>query len=379
VWLVLAGRGFGKTRTGAEWVIEQARTHPRGALVAPTGADVRDIMVEGESGVMACAPPHFRPSYEPSKRRLTFPNGSLVTTYSADEPDRLRGPQHHYAWVDEWAAMRQAQTMLDMLLLGLRLGPDPRAVFTTTPRPTKAMRALIADPRTAITRGSTYDNLPNLAPTFRESVLARYEGTRLGRQELMGEILEDIEGALFRPEWRSTISERPAASRVVVGVDPAATHGPDSDETGIIVAQADEGMPTFTVLSDRSGRWTPDEWARLVAHEAERWEATGIVAERNQGGEMVRRVLALVPQPCPVTLVHASRGKQVRAEPIAALYEQGRVRHLAGEPLGALEEQLDSWVPGLAESPDRLDALVYALSSLSGRGAGLAPVRSFGT
>lgn len=372
-WLYLGGRGTGKTRTGVEWAIEQAVRLPRGALIAPTAADVRDTLVEGESGILACAPPTFRPRWEPSKRRLTYPNGAIQTVYSADKPDRLRGPQHHYAMVDEWMACKDPQAIIDMLLLGLRLGRHPQLMIATTPRPHRALKELMAKGTTALTRGTTYDNLPNLAPTFREQVLSLYEGTRMGRQELEGEVLADILGALFRAEWmrRTEIEprtigdeedDRPLLMRVVTAVDPAVSTGPDADETGIITAgKLTDG--DLIVLSDRSGRYTPDEWARVVQDEVTRWGSDRVVAERNQGGDLVRKNLGRIT--VPVHTIHAKRAKRVRAEPVSRLYEQRKVLHLHG--LARLEEQLCEWVPGEGESPDRLDAAVYALTELSGR------------
>lgn len=368
-WLYLGGRGTGKTRTGVEWAIGKAVKHPRGALVAPTAADVRDTLVEGDSGVLACAPAAFRPVWEPSKRRLTYPNGCIQTVYSADQPDRLRGPQHHYALVDEWMAMKDPQALLDMLLLGLRLGAHPQLMIATTPRPHKALKQLMGKGTTALTRGTTFDNLANLAPTFRDQILSMYEGTRLGRQELEGEVLTEIAGALFRAEWMRRTEHEPADPlRVVVGVDPAVSTGEGADETGIVTAckVADDD---YVVLSDRSGRYTPDEWARAVQDEVDRWGADEVVAERNQGGDLVKRNLVGVT--VPVHTVHAKRAKRVRAEPVSRLYEQGKVRHLGG--LGEYETQLCEWVPGEGDSPDRLDAGVYALGRLSGRV--LEPVR----
>jgi phage terminase large subunit-like protein len=376
-WLYLGGRGTGKTRTGVEWAIQQATKLPRGALVAPTAADVRDTLVEGESGILACAPRGFRPKWEPSKRRLTYPNNCIQTVYSADQPDRLRGPQHHYALVDEWMAMKDPQTLLDMLLLGLRLGSHPQVMIATTPRPHKALKDLMAKGTTALTRGTTFDNLDNLAPPFREQILSMYEGTRLGRQELEGEVLSDVAGALFRSEWirRTEVDptgegyDGPALLRVVTAIDPAVSTGEGADETGIITAGRLEG-DEYIVLSDRSGRWTPDEWANIAQDEVTRWGSDVVVAEKNQGGDLVKKNLGRIT--VPVKAIHAKRAKRVRAEPISRLYEQRKVMHLGG--LGEYETQLTEWVPGEGESPDRLDAGVYALTEVSGRV--LQPIRS---
>ncbi|HXE88769.1 MAG TPA: terminase family protein [Hyphomicrobiaceae bacterium] len=361
-WLILAGRGYGKTRTGAEWVrgLAEAGTVARIALVGPTAADARDVMVEGESGLLAISPPHWRPTYEPSKRRLTWPNGVMATTYSADEPDRLRGPQHGAGWADEVGTWKHAETW-DMLQFGMRLGTDPRQVVTTTPRPIKLLRDLIAQPSTVITRGATYENAENLAPAFLEQIVARYAGTRLGRQELQGELLDDLEGALWQ---RSRFDERkpaPDLQRVVVAVDPAATSGAASDETGIVVAGVGiDGLGY--ILADRSCRLSPDGWARRAIAAYDEFGADRVVVEVNNGGEMVSQTLQTIRPTLPITAVHASRGKQARAEPVAALYEQGRVWHTA--PFDLLEDQLCGWTPASGQSPDRLDALVWALTDL---------------
>jgi phage terminase large subunit-like protein len=365
VWLILAGRGWGKTRTGAEWVIDRVEDGAeRVALVGPTAADVRDVMVEGESGLMAIAPDDMEANYEPSKRRITFANGAICTTYSADEPDRLRGPQHDAAWCDELAAWRYPEAW-DQLQFGLRLGLDPRCIVTTTPRPTKEVRDLILAEKTVVTRGSTFDNADNLAPAFLERVMQRYEGTRLGRQELYAEILDDVPGALWTREMLDHAiagypKEDPEMTKLVVAIDPAITSGEDSDETGIIVAGRDTGAGY--VLADLTCRMTPDGWARHAIAAYHEYGADRIVAEANQGGDMVKTVLKTVDPRVPVKLVHATRGKRVRAEPVAALYEQGRVFH-AGV-FSELEDQLVTWTPDSPKSPDRLDALVWALTEI---------------
>ena len=292
VWLMLAGRGFGKTRAGAEWVRRkvEARQATRIALVAPTAADARDVMIEGESGLLAISPPDFRPHYEPSKRRLTWPNGAVATAFSADEPARLRGPHFDAAWCDELAAWRYEEAW-DMLMLGLRLGSDPRAVVTTTPKPTRLVKNLVNSPGTvAVTRGATRENRRNLAPAFLAEIARRYEGTRLGRQELEAEILEDAPGALWRREMFERDGMRlkapPTLQRIVVAIDPAATSRAHSDETGIIVAGlADNGHAT--VLEDLSGRFTPQQWAARALGAYRKFAADRIVAEVNNGGEMV--------------------------------------------------------------------------------------------
>jgi predicted phage terminase large subunit-like protein len=361
-WLILAGRGWGKTRTGAEWVRAEVEANRRGrlALIGATAADVRDVMIEGESGILATARPSFRPTYEPSKRRVTWPNGAIATAYSADEPDRLRGPQHDGAWPDELAAWRYPEA-LDMLMFGLRLGNDPRSVVTTTPRPTKLIRELIAAPTTAVTTGSTYDNLANLAPAFAEQIIRKYEGTRLGRQELLAEILTDVPGALWTWAMLDNRMAAPDLTRVVVAIDPAVTSGEDSDETGMLVCGLGVDGRGY-VLADRSCRLSPDGWAQRAVQAFDDYSADLVVAEVNNGGQMVEATIRTVRRTIPYRAVHASRGKQVRAQPVAALYEQGRVSHVEAFP--DLEEQLTSWTPESGTSPDRLDALVWALTEL---------------
>lgn len=372
-WLILAGRGWGKTRTGAEWVRWRiAHGAKRIALVAPTAADARDVMIEGESGLLAvCANDVVKPIYQPGLRRIIFPEGSalapsgaICTTYSAEEPDRLRGPQHDAAWCDELAAWRYPAAW-DMLMFGLRLGTDPKCCVTTTPRPTKEIRELVEMATTVITKGSTFDNAQNLAPAFLERILQRYEGTRLGRQELYAEILDDVPGALWTRQMLEEAvnlwpSDDPPMDRVVVAVDPAVTSGENSDETGIVVAGRDRDRGY--VMADRTCRLSPDGWARRAIDAYHEFEADRIVAEANQGGDMVKLTLRTVDPSVPVKLVHASRGKRVRAEPIAALYEQGKIAHK--EVFSEMEDQLVTWTPDSPTSPDRLDALVWALTDL---------------
>lgn len=371
VWLILAGRGFGKTRTGAEWVKAQVASGQAGrvALVGETAADVRDVMVEGESGLLAISSPRFRPKYEPSKRRLTWPNGAMATTYSADDPEQLRGPQHDAAWTDELAKWRYAQEAWDNLMLGLRLGERPQVVATTTPRPIKLIKALLADESVAVTRGATYDNLVNLAPTFRRKVVARYEGTRLGRQELYAELMEDVPGALWSQEMieAARVTAAPTLTRVVVAIDPAVTSGENADETGIVVMGVDKDGQGY-VLADLTCRASPEAWARRAIGAYDRYEADVIVAETNNGGELVRSVLTAAARtaerPMPAyKAVHASRGKRTRAEPVSLLYEGGKVHHVGMFP--ALEDQMRTFVPDQDDgSPDRVDALVWAATEL---------------
>jgi phage terminase large subunit-like protein len=378
-WLILAGRGFGKTRAGAEWVLDRlVAGDRRGALVARTSADCRDVMVEGESGLIACAERRgLAAVYEPSKRRVTFPVlGASLTMFSAEEPDQLRGPQHELAWGDEvaaWPAKTDAMGngAWSNLLMGLRLGTDPRVVATTTPRNVPLIRELVKAPTTVVTRGSTYDNLSNLAPSFKETVLAKYEGTRLGRQELMAELLEDVDGALWTLASLDAgrVSERPELKRIVVAIDPPASS--TGAECGIVVVGKGYDDNAY-VLADRSRQGTPDVWARAALQAYLDTGADEIVIEVNQGGDMAAHTVtvaaaAMAAEGAPlrtvkVKRVHASRGKRTRAEPVSALYEQGRVHHVGTLP--ELEDQMTSWTPDAGASPDRLDAVVWAVTRL---------------
>lgn len=378
-WLILAGRGFGKTRTGAEtirkWVCGDTPLSPgrcsRIALVAETAPDARDVMVEGPAGLLACHDKDFRPTYYPSKRSVEWPNGAQAILFNAVEPDQLRGPQFDAAWCDELAKWRYAEATWDQLQFGLRLGDHPRQIVTTTPRPIAVIRRLINDPDTVVTRGRTYDNASNLAAPFLKQVEERYGGTRLGRQELEGEVLDDMPGALWNREIIDSCRkpEGPTMDRIVIAVDPAVTAGEESDETGIVavgVARDADGYNRGYVLADRSMKGSPEEWARAAIALYHEFDADRIVAERNQGGDMVASVMRAVDNTVPITLVHASRGKVVRAEPISALYEQNRVHHIGR--FDKLEDQMCLFsrdaerTPG--NSPDRVDALVWGLSEL---------------
>jgi predicted phage terminase large subunit-like protein len=372
VWLLLAGRGFGKTRAGAEWVRAQAESGAarRIALVAPTARDARLVMVEGASGVLSIASAEARPTFEVSKHQLTWPNGAIATLYSADEPDRLRGPQFDAAWCDELAAWRYPAAW-DMLMLALRLGERPRCVVTTTPKPVKLIRTLLASPDCAVTRGTTHENAKNLAPGFLAAILKQYDGTRLGRQELDAELLDDMPGALWSRDAieKARIDAAPTLRRVVVAIDPAASVGENADETGIVVAALGQDGAAY-VLDDLSGLYSPHDWAAraLDAYRAHR--ADRIVAEVNNGGAMVEATLRVLDAGVSYKPVHASRGKLARAEPVAALYEQGRVHHVGA--FAALEDQMCAFTGGPLShsgSPDRVDALVWALSELMLAGA----------
>lgn len=374
-WCILAGRGWGKTRTGAQWVIGQAQRYPgcHIALVGRTVADVRKVMVSGRSGILAVSPPWFAPVYNPSLRQLTWPNGSTATTYSADEPDQLRGPQHSFAWADERAAW-QYDDAWDQLMFGLRISPapgvEPQALVTTTPRNTKAMKELVADSTTAVTRGKTYENRENLSRRFIHEIDRKYAGTRLGLQEIDGEIIDDIDGALWKRGWidESRVVRAPDLKRIVVAIDPPASSAEtskDPAEAGIIVA----GLGTDNhgyVLADYSLVGTPDEWASEALAAYGKFSADLIVGEVNNGGDMVGSILKAIATRngmlnIPFEAVRASRGKQIRAEPVSSLYQRIQVHHVG--VLADLEWQLCNWVPG-ERSPDRLDALVWALTKL---------------
>jgi phage terminase large subunit-like protein len=366
--LFLAGRGMVPThnsRAGAEWVIKTARNNPgcRIAMVARTAADVRDVMIEGDSGIMNISPADFTPRYRPSIRRLEWPNGSQATLFSAEEPDALRGPQHHFGWLDEIAAWSRPEAF-EMFLFGLRLGTHPRVVITTTPRPTKIIKDLIADPTCVTVRGSTYENRANLAPAYFSQIIRKYEGTRLGRQEINGEILDDNPGALFTRDMieRTRVTAHPPLWRVVVGVDPEASSGEESAETGIVVAGVDANGEGY-ILDDRTIRGSPIEWGRQAVAAYHAHEADRVVAEQNQGGEMVQYVISSVDPTVAYKGVHASRSKQARAEPVSALWEQGRIHMVGCFP--ELEDQLVEWCPGQGmPSPDRYDSCIWALHEL---------------
>jgi len=364
-WLLRSGRGFGKTRTGAEWIIERARTgYKQIALIGQTKADVRDTMIEvGESSIMKCSPPWFMPKYEPSKRRLTWPNGAVAVAFSGDEPDQLRGPEHDTVWMDELAKFKYPQQTWDMMEFGLRVGPDPKVCVTTTPRPIPIIKQLVSDPDTVDVTGASYENAENLSPSYKRRILKKYEGTHLGRQEIHGEILDDVEGALWTRDLleSSRLAEHPELARIAVGVDPAASTG----HTGIVVVGITpyQGEWHGYTLDDQTIQGSPAQWGLQAVAAYHRWSADVIVGEVNNGGDMVEHVIRSVQggQNVNYKCVRASRGKYTRAEPVAALYEQDR-GHQVGF-FADLEDQLCSWVPG-EDSPDRLDAMVWAYTEL---------------
>lgn len=369
-WLLIGGRGSGKTRAGSEWVhlIASRGDHSdlRIALVAETLGDAREVMIDGVSGI--CRVARFRrPEFEPSRRRLIWPNGAMAQIFSSEDPESLRGPQFHFAWSDELAKWRYAQETWDMLQFGLRLGDSPRQLVTTTPRPIPLLKALMADPASRTVRMRTTDNATNLSPGFIDAMMKRYGGTRLGRQELDGELIAQRDDALWKhADLEAFIDTAPdTLARIVVAVDPPAGSGEGSC-CGIVVAGIGiDGR--FWVLADCSAEGaTPAGWARAVVAAFRRFEADRVVAEVNQGGEMVSAMLKSIDANLPITMVRASRGKFTRAEPVAALYEQGRVRHTGR--FQKLEDQMTDFGPdGLSsrKSPDRLDALVWALTALA--------------
>lgn len=379
-WLVLGGRGSGKTRLGAEWVDALARgmspfsetgdRYGLFALVGETLGDVREVMVEGPSGIRAIAR-GTPPRYEASRRRLLWPNGAVAQAFSSEDPDSLRGPQFTAAWCDELAKWKNAEATFDMLQFGLRLGPGPRQIVTSTPRPLPLVKRLLDDPSFMVTRMRTTDNADNLAPSFLEAMRQRYAGTRLGRQELDGELIDDRADALWtRAMLEEAVGSHGALQRIVVAVDPPATSRRSSDACGLVVAGLGEDGRAVVLADATMNAAKPTEWGARAVALYRRYEADCIVAEVNQGGDMVAAVLRTVDPAVPVREVRATRGKWLRAEPVAALYAQGRVVHAAR--FAALEDEMCDFGPeGLSQgrSPDRVDALVWAITELLlGRG-----------
>ena len=391
IWLVTGGRGAGKTRLGAEWVNALVRGLPpfatpalrygRLALVGETLADVRDVMIEGPSGIVGVSQP-WRPRYEPSRRRLVWENGAVATIFSSEDPESLRGHQFDAAWCDEAGKWRNAEACFDMLQFGLRLGNQPRQLITTTPRPSRLIKRLLADPTVLVTRMRTAENAANLAAGFIEAVANRYAGSVLGRQELDGELVEDREDALWtRSMIESAISERPGElRRIVVAVDPPASSRRTSDACGIIAAgMGNDGRAV--VLADATlNAARPQDWATRAVSLYHALAADCLLVEVNQGGEMASAVIRTVDASVPVKPVRAQRGKWLRAEPVAALYQADRVRHAGRFP--ELEDEMCDFGPhGLSSgrSPDRVDALVWALSELLLNGRDAEPrIRDFG-
>lgn len=379
-WLILSGRSWGKTRTGAETTNDRAARGDckRISLVARTAADYRDTMIEGESGILACSPPDWRPVWEPSKRELTWPNGTIAKCYSAEEPGQLRGPQSSWFWADEFASWfvnsseqitpqstARAEKAWSNLMILNRLGDHPQGVITTTPQPLQQIRSLLADPNVYVTRGALFDNSANLSERYLERMRMLYDGTRLGRQELYGEILDDVPGALWQREWfdRDRQPGWPDLVRVVVGVDPAVTSGPDADETGIVVAGLGVDGRGY-VIADRSCKLSPQGWAERALRAYHDFRADSIIPERNNGGDLVMQNIRLVGPHVPVMPVWASRGKAKRAEPIALLYEKAMISHVG--QYDQMEDEMCRFTRegGFDLSPNRADAAVWALWAL---------------
>lgn len=364
-WLVNAGRGFGKTRCGAEWIIEQVKQgFTKIGLIGSTASSVRDIMVEGDSGILTISRPDFKPLYEPSKRKLTWPNGAIAHTFSAEEPNRLRGPQFEKIWADELAVWKYPEAW-DMAKLSLRLGKKPQAVITTTPKPKRVLKELIADKDCVVTGGSTYDNMQNLSPNFYKTIVNKYEGTTLGQQEIYAVLLEELPDAL----WQRVIIEKARISdknldelvRIVVGIDPAGTGKETSSETGILVCGVDANLEGY-VIDDLSCRKRPEGWASQAIKAYHKYKADRIIAEVNFGGDMVEGVIRNVDPNVSYKSIYASRGKRARAEPVSALYEQGRIHHVG--VFKDLEDQMCNFTPETKKSPDRIDALVWCFTEL---------------
>ena len=374
IWLILAGRGWGKTRTGAQDIALYALRNPNSlcAVVAPTHGDLRRVCFGGNSGLLSIIPEecYLKSSdakgYSSSVAEIRLDNGSKIMGYAAIEPDRLRGSQFHRAWADELAAWRYGQECFDQLMFGLRLGDNPQCVVTTTPKPSKIIKDLVARENVCVTTGNTFENEDNLADTALAMLKERYEGTSLGRQELYAEIIEDFEGALWSnkmiEEGRLNENEERDLKQIIVAIDPAVTANENSDETGIIVAGKDYN-DRFYVLEDVSGVYTPDKWGRKAIDCYYEWQADRIVAEVNNGGDLVERLLRSIDPNIPYRSVRATRGKLTRAEPISALYEQKRVHHVGY--FSELESQMCSYTGETKPSPDRLDALVWAMTELS--------------
>lgn len=386
-WLLLGGRGAGKTRAGAEFIIGEVEAKRAGriALIGRDAGDVRDVLVEGESGILASSPPWNFPKYEPSKKRLTWPNGARATLFSAEDPDALRGPQHDLAWGDELAAWQYARETWDNIQFGLRIGDRPRQIVTTTPRPIPVLKEIVADatgetPHTIISRASTYANKDNLAPAFLSSIIKRYENTRLGRQELEGHLLEDVAGALWTRDmldkgrvingelvkFRDAKFRDEFFTRIVVAVDPPASSTEGADECGIVVCGLGSDKQGYVLADFSKGQLSPQQWAQRAVDAYREFDADMLVAEANQGGEMVKTVIQAVDSTLRYKPVHAYRGKALRAEPVALKYEQGLVHHVG--TFAQLEDQqcvmtLDYDAAKMG-SPDRLDACVHALTEL---------------
>lgn len=375
VWGVLAGRGFGKTRSGSPWVISKAEQSPKGtriAIVAPIARDVRKVMIEGPAGILACSPPWFMPEYFPSKCEIHWPNGVIGDTYAAEDPDRLRGHNSSYAWCDELSSWANPEVW-DMLMLGLRIGENPQCMFTTTPKPFKWLKKIYKSARTVIVRGSTYENRDNLADSFIQDMETKYGGTKLGRQELNAEDIEDVDGALWTTDLIKYRRPPREFDRIVVAVDPTSRDPDDRDEDDgdeagiVIVGMTTETHPTLGevahayIIDDCTMKGSPNQWAQAAIAAYDDVAADILVAETNNGGDMVRSTIAAVDPDVNFKKLWASRGKAIRAEPVQSLYEQGRVFHCRVFP--ELEAEMTTWVPRMRmPSPNRLDAMVWGVT-----------------
>lgn len=375
VWFVLAGRGYGKTRTGSEWIREQVEEHGkrRIALVGETSADCRDTMVEGPAGLLNVCPPWNMPRYEPSKRRLTWPNGAIAITYSGKEPDQLRGPEHDAAWADELAKWQYMEEAWSNLEFGLRGGSDPRAIITTTPRPLKLIKEIVASKNTIVTGGSTYDNQANLPQSFFDMVIQKYDGTRLGQQEIWAKILNDNPEALFNHDriHANRVDQTPDDAKMklsAVAIDPAVTAGDEAADTGIVAGFSAmyKGKVHYFITHDLTCHVVPLKWAKVAIGIYNRLKLNKIVGEVNNGGDLIKTVIKQIDPKVIFKSVRATKGKAVRAEPISSLYDQNLVHHIG--VFSKLEDEMCSWSPDLNErSPDRLDSLVWLLTYLSGK------------
>ena len=362
VWMIKSGRGWGKTRVGAETVRVWKETMPILHFIGATAGDARDIMIEGESGILKSSPPWDMPKYEPSKRKITWKNGAYALVFTADEPDRLRGPQCYASWCDELASWRYPEDTWDNMMMGLRLGNDPKCIVTTTPRPIKLIKELMKDPSVHVTNGTTYENIANLAPAFLNTIITKYEGTRLGRQELNAEILEDIEGALWSQRIidQARVKECPELIVSAIALDPAAKSLPGSDETGIVWGGMD-AYGAIYICDELSGVYSPNKWATIAIGQYDLHKLDFVIGETNNGGEMVETVIRNIDKNVRFKEVWASKGKTIRAQPVVGLYEQQRVHHVGQLP--ALEDEMTSWVLG-DPSPNKIDSLVWLVTFL---------------
>lgn len=363
-WMILTGRGWGKTRTGSEWVTGKAKKGAKHiALIGQTKADVRDTMIElGPASIMKISHPKFYPKYESSKRRIIWPNGCIGTIYSGDEPDQVRGPSHDIAWIDELAKFQYPQDIWDNLMFGLREGEDMQILITTTPRPIPIIKNLVKDSNTKVIHGNTYENKENLPKKYFDYVIAPYVGTRLGQQEIEGKILEDNPNALWNRKIieDNRVNKYPELIRVVIGVDPEASDTEQSAETGIIAVGLGKDGHGY-VLGDNTIKGSPDKWGNEAVTAYHKYQGDRIIGEVNNGGDMVGYVIHTIDKNVPFKAVHASKGKYTRAEPVTALYEQGRIHHVGN--FIELEDQMCEWIPG-EKSPDRMDGLVWAITEL---------------